>query len=536
MQVQTAPYERDDGYPEKMRITYLGHAGFCVETPRVVLIMDPWLSADGAFDSAWFQFPRNHHLAAFVRDKLSDSRKERFLYISHEHKDHFDRAFLNSLQDRDFTLIVPHFQRPAIRAALSDYRSKALISFTDGQEVTIPDGHLKLYLDDSGLNRDSAILLRAGGQSFLDLNDCKVFDRLSSIAQEQGPINAFACQFSGATWHPTCYDYSPEVYQQISKHKYLSKFETVARAIETIRPRIFLPSAGPACFLDPMLLHLNFECVNIFPHAPKLLRYLGQRLDNSATHCMDIMPGDVLDVESGQYVKRVSERVSEDNFEVYVRSYAALYEGFFAEQQAQYSEGEINTIMERLRVELGRKLSALTLRKRVRTPLYFALTDCVRQMVRVDFVNGTVELASQILDADYYSIRAPSWCVVRVLDGKLTWEDFALTFRMRLDREPDVYQTLMQGFLLMEPEDMNWFCAKLLNIEETQKRVVVEAGGTRYSIDRYCPHQGGDLSLGWPEQGRLWTCPRHRWQFDLEKEGRCTTSETSIRAICLEPD
>jgi len=42
--------------------------------------------------------PRNHHLAAFVREKLSDSRKERFVYISHEHKDHFDPAFLNSLQ------------------------------------------------------------------------------------------------------------------------------------------------------------------------------------------------------------------------------------------------------------------------------------------------------------------------------------------------------------------------------------------------------------------------------------------------------
>jgi UDP-MurNAc hydroxylase len=83
---------------------------------------------------------------------------------------------------------------------------------------------------------------------------------------------------------------------------------------------------------------------------------------------------------------------------------------------------------------------------------------------------------------------------------------------------------------------MNWFCARLLDIEESQKRVVVEAGGTRYSINRYCPHQGGDLSLGWLEQGKLWTCPRHRWQFDLEKDGQCTTSNTSISAVCLEND
>ena len=49
-------------------------------------------------------------------------------------------------------------------------------------------------------------------------------------------------------------------------------------------------------------------------------------------------------------------------------------------------------------------------------------------------------------------LTAPSWQIMRVLDKKLTWEDFALTFRMQLNREPDVYQTLIQGFLIMEPE------------------------------------------------------------------------------------
>ncbi len=105
---------------------------------------------------------------------------------------------------------------------------------------------------------------------------------------------------------------------------------------------------------------------------------------------------------------------------------------------------------------------------------------------------------------------------------------------MRLNRKPDVYQTLIQGFLLMEPEDLNWFCKKLINIEQQKQRAVVEAGGTRYSIDRFCPHQGGDLCQGWVDQGRLWVCPRHRWEFALDKEGRCLTSNTSIHAVCLE--
>ena len=44
-----------------------------VETSHATLIMDPWLSPTGAFDSSWFQFPRNHHLSAFVESKLQDA-------------------------------------------------------------------------------------------------------------------------------------------------------------------------------------------------------------------------------------------------------------------------------------------------------------------------------------------------------------------------------------------------------------------------------------------------------------------------------
>ena len=116
-----------------MQITFLGHSGFCVETSEITIVIDPWLSPQGAFDSGWFQMPRNHHLAKFVQEKLNDPRKERFIYISHEHKDHFDIEFLNSLGSSDFTFIVPHFRRAELRNALSKLPSKALISCQDRQ-------------------------------------------------------------------------------------------------------------------------------------------------------------------------------------------------------------------------------------------------------------------------------------------------------------------------------------------------------------------------------------------------------------------
>ena len=519
-----------------MQITYLGHAGFCVETSRSIVIMDPWVSPTGAFDSAWFQFPCNHHLAAVIQEKLQDATKHRYLYISHEHKDHFDPSFLNSLPVRDFTLIVPHYRRPAIRELLADYRCKGLIACHDGQEIPIADGSLTLYLDDSELDRDSAILLTADGHSFLNLNDCKIHDRLPEIRRKAGNVDVFACQFSGATWHPTCYAYPEETYRRISRRKMMAKFEATAKAVEVVQPRMFLPSAGPAVFLDPLLSHLNFEEVNIFPRAPRFLVYLEKRFRNShLPEVPDIMPGDVIDVAAASLVYLAPERVTEDNYDSYMRAYIARYEGFFRARLYDDSPGRIDLVLKRLQAELKRKLDMFNLRERIDRILYVGLLDCPDKLLRVDFHSGCVDVVDALDDEDnHYSMTAPSWEFERVLDQRLSWEDFSLTFRMRLSREPDVYQTLVHGFLIMESEDLNHFCARLLDLEAATERIIVEAGGCRYSVNRFCPHQGGDLIQGWVEEDRYLVCVRHGWRFDLLKGGQADTSPHTIEAIELE--
>jgi len=519
-----------------MQITYIGHAGFVVETEKALLITDPWLSPEGAFDSAWFQYPCNHGLAPWIREKFRDRSKKRFVYISHEHRDHFDPEFLKSLPVQDLTFLVPNFRRDALRTELAGLHPQAVIACNHGEELAIPGGTVKLYLDDSGINRDSSLLLRADGETFLNLNDCKLNEELPAISRTEGHISVLTSQFSGATWHPTCYEYEPQEYQRISRKKLINKFEMVARAIETTRPRTYLPAAGPACFLDPTLLDLNFGPVTIFPRAPQLIQYLQKRLKNTQTQVLEIMPGDALGAASGDIVTQGTERVNEQEFESYIRNYAARYSDFFRERQKKPSGEQIKSILDHLTKALQLKLNSFELHDRLTVPLYFGLSDVPGRILRIDFPSRSVELVSGIPESDYYSLMTPSWQIARVLDGAITWEEFALTFRVRLNRKPDVYQTLMQGFLLLEPADMNWFCRKLLEIEQNRERTVVEAGGLRYSIDRFCPHQGGDLREGWADEGKCWTCPRHRWQFALEDDGKCLTGNGSIHAVCLEND
>jgi UDP-MurNAc hydroxylase len=513
-----------------MQITFLGHAGFLIETQHALVVTDPWLSPLGAFDSAWMQFPRNHELAPLVREKLEHSPKERFLFISHEHKDHYDPDFLYSLTRRDFTVVLGRFRRTALQETFLAYGAKRVIACVDQQEVSFRGGYLKLYLTDSGTNRDSALLVQADGQSFLNLNDCKVHDRLPAILAEEGPIDVFTAQFSGAIWHPTCYDYTREDYAQHSHQKRASKFEAVARAIETLKPRAYLASAGPACFLDPSLFHLNLEPVNIFPRAPELFSFLNRRLTAGTPRLIDPMPGDVVDAATGEFTSQVTERVTDENVSQYLRAYATMQTRVFRERRRNILLEEVERIHERLREELQNKLEAFSLADRVTMPLYLGLTELPSRFIRVDFRTRRAEVVSEVRDAHRYMLVASAPDIDRVLERKLNWEDFLLSFRFRASRVPDVYDATLHNFVAAEVEDLRAMCDTTLAAEARQERTVVSTGAQRYTVNRYCPHQGADLKEGWIEEGRYLVCPRHRWRFDLEAGGVCATNGCSVKA------
>jgi UDP-MurNAc hydroxylase len=514
-----------------VRITYLGHAGFCMEDDATVIVMDPWLSRNGAFDSAWFPYPPNLHMADAVRERLSDTSRDRYVYISHEHRDHFDLEFLQSLPDRSFTLVAPHFRRATLLEKLRGYRCRRIAALLDRERVAIAGGWMQLYLDDSELNRDSALIVRMRGKTFFNMNDCKLFDRLDEVREDGGTIDAFACQFSGATWHPTCYAYEESRYAAISKRKVFAKFEAVARAIEKLEPAMYVPSAGPACFLDPQLYHLNFEECNIFPQQEKVARYLSRRLRRMQVEVARIGPGGIIDLTDEPKVASVGAVVDEGAREGVVRSYAAERQGLFASRRVSSRQDAVWTLA-RLRAEFSRKLEHLSLADRVDVPLYFRLSESQDLGVKVDFQRRTAIVTDEPCESEFYELVAPAWQVQRALDGALTWEEFSLTFRVKIRRNPDVYQPVLHAFLLLDAEDLTQWCAMIEAIESKQERITVTCEGREYSILRYCPHQGGDLTQGWMEDGCL-VCPRHHWRFDVRHGGACTTNGSSVRAVLL---
>jgi UDP-MurNAc hydroxylase len=515
-----------------MRVTFLGHAGFLVETADALLLADPWLSAGGAFDGAWFQYPCNHHLAPYVRERFAAFEGECYVYVSHEHPDHYDRAFLATIASERVTLVIPHFTNDRMERETRSAGFGRVLALRNNESVPLgAQAKLTLYVDDTELNRDSAILVRDRDGSFFNMNDCKLFDALPAIVEREGNPDVFTCQYSGAIWHPTCYEYDAERYAAISKKKYLAKFEAVARAIDLLRPKLYFPSAGPPCFLDPDLFALNEQETNIFPAAEKVLAYLERRLQKNPVPLFHAVPGDRIEISNG-YVDAISlaEHVAAEERISYLRRYARQV----GPVAADLRHADPQDVFARLRAEMDAKLERFRFAERIDVPLYLQIAELPNRVLRIDFQARAITEVASMPSEQYYALAAPAWTFRRVLERKITWDEFGLGFRVRLRREPDVYQPFLYAFLILEIDTIDLYCRRMEELEARGDRIVVESGGKKYSILRYCPHMGADLTAAHVDDNGILTCPRHRWQYDLTSGGVCTNNAASICAVELE--
>ena len=78
---------------KKNNFQFWGHNCFSVKSKNTALIIDPWFSESGAFFSSWFQYPKNHKFKKNVLELLTQVKKS-YIFISHEHQDHYDEKFL----------------------------------------------------------------------------------------------------------------------------------------------------------------------------------------------------------------------------------------------------------------------------------------------------------------------------------------------------------------------------------------------------------------------------------------------------------
>ena len=493
-----------------MNIDFFGHNCFFLEGKKVVVVSDPWLSEKGAFFGSWFQWPINHHCKDQLILKL-DVNVASYLYLSHEHQDHFDKETLEFIQPYLDGCFIPKYEDRFLYNEMVGLGYKVTELADQTKHYFNDSDYIELMIVDTGVNHDSAAIIHIDDETFVNQNDCKIFDRLSYL--ESLHVDYYAVQFSGATWHPVCYDLDEDEKQRISKKKVMSKLVAVRNAIQLINPKYYLPSAGPAIFpfLDEAL---SFGIGNIFVHQPDITKYLR----NSNTEVICLRPGDRLDPT------KATQPVGPPS----VLELDMLRKDLVCEFHNLESV-EFNT--DNLLSEVHKRLDQIKDIKFAECPkLIFDWRD---EGLEIDFNNKR----AKIIDFSVYRLPekfmrvAASRAYFNLMGNpSYRWQDIYLSLRASVERVPDIFNTFVNIFLFSDPSNIRSGFTTTLSINDDRIVVVSPVDGKNYEINRYCPHNGADLKdAKIDDKGNL-ICPRHSWLFSLSNQGECQNADASIAA------
>ena len=498
-----------------MRITALGQAGLFVETKHGSVLCDPWFNP--AYFASWFPFPSNE---AIDRSALANPT---FLYVSHQHHDHFDPDFLREHVSKETTVLLPDYPLDLLERELRKIGFTKFIHSKNYEPFEV--GGLRFIIAASvaptdGPLGDSGIVIDDGETRIYDQNDSRPVDLDALIGF--GPYDAHLLQFSGAIWYPMVYLYPPRMMEALGRKKRENEMARALRYASEINASYVVPSAGPPCFLDDDLFGLNDfdrDPVNTFPDASVFLEYMQA---NGRDNGRLMIPGTAIELAAGRC--ETTHPFPQDEVDAifsqkraYLEAYQARQRATIATIKAGWPRGQVD-ILAALKewfepLIKAADITSVGINGRV-------LLDCQTVAVVLDFQRREV-YAWQGEEWEYRLAVAPELVEYEIAHHVEDWiNDLFLSCRFQAERKGAYNEYVYNFFKCLTIERLEY--AEGYYSEKAHENQFFEAEG--YRIQRRCPHLRADLTrFGSIEDGVL-TCALHGWQFELAT-GRCLTSD-----------
>ena len=506
-----------------MQVTFVGHAGLFIETRHGSVLCDPWFNP--AYFASWFPFPSNEDV------DLEQIAEPTYLYLSHLHHDHFDPEFLRAHVSKDATVVLPDYPLDLLERALRDLGFTRFVHTRnseplelDGLTVTIAAA----VAPTDGPLGDSGLVVDDGETRIFDQNDSRPLD--IDALRSVGHYDVHFLQFSGAIWYPMVYRFPEKMKQALARKKRQNQMARALRYVEQLGASYVVPSAGPPCFLDDDLFHLNDfdrDSTNTFPDQTVFLDYLAEHGHGNGRL---MIPGSVATIADSRC--EVEHPLPDDEVarifsdkRAYLQAYKARRQGDIDATMSALPNGEVDIVaslrqwFEPLLVQAD--MTCVGVNGRL-------LLDCGEQQAVIDFQQRRV-----------YPWAGEEWDYRLAVAGPLVeaciarrYEDWInqlfLSCRFEAERRGPYNEYVYNFFKTLSEERIQY--AEGHYAEQSQDEQLWECDG--YRVQRRCPHLKADLTRFGTVKDGILTCTMHGWQFELAT-GRCLTSDD--RRLYSEP-
>ena len=233
------------------KVQLINHASIYIKLNNEVgMLSDPWYEGR-AFDNGWSLLYENNE--NFIKQTLN---KTNFIYISHEHPDHFSIAFFKKystlIKKKNIKIILQKTIDKRVENFLKDKFNLELIILENFKTQEI-SGH-KMTLIDCG-TIDSSLLLETDHTYHLNLNDCDYtksqLKKIKRLIKNKKKLMLYM-QFSYAAFRS-----DNEWLEKASKYK----LEKMAEIYNFFNADILIPFASFIYFSSSENFGLN-KCMN----------------------------------------------------------------------------------------------------------------------------------------------------------------------------------------------------------------------------------------------------------------------------------
>ncbi len=180
-------------------VKLINHASAKINVDGISIISDPWY--DGSvFHKGWKLI---HELP--VNETIKHLEKTDYIYVSHEHPDHFSPGFFFN---KEYKKIL---EKNKTKILFQETKDKRVLNFLvkNGFEVIeVPNkkyinlkNNVKIKIVKFGYI-DSALIIEGSKDKILNLNDCPLndIDEIRKFKKEHGSFDLLLTQFSYAAW------------------------------------------------------------------------------------------------------------------------------------------------------------------------------------------------------------------------------------------------------------------------------------------------------------------------------------------------
>ena len=229
-------------------IKFINHASVVISNGKKSILTDPWYSGT-SFDDGWMLLYENEK-----SEIINILNQTDYIWISHEHPDHFSIKFLNDYEDI--------LREKKIKFIFQDTKDKRVVSFLKFKKfdfIELEDNQ-KFDLDEKFFIKvqkydfyDSALIININGKKIFNLNDCpiKTENQVKEFKKKYGECDFLLTQFSYAAWK------GGKENLEWRKSASKEKINTIKNQSNILNSKITIPFASFIKFCDKYNSYLN---------------------------------------------------------------------------------------------------------------------------------------------------------------------------------------------------------------------------------------------------------------------------------------